>query len=168
MVDWEEFLFSTMEQQGLLPSSLADYSVGLVTQGIWRAQAGLLFLAVLLFKSEAHCKATLSFLVHISFDTGDAQLVETLASPYPWQQHFQERCFCHETAGVTLDYEAAFGADWLRSRLSVPTAHRQALPYVLTNRSVINVGLSLKHIAHPWLPQCILGYGLGKQGTAGA
>lgn len=33
---------------------------------------------------------------------GDAQLVETLASPYPWQQHFQERCFCHETAG-TLD-----------------------------------------------------------------
>ncbi len=58
---------------------------------------------------------------------------------------------------MPLDRLAAFAADWLRSRHSVP-AGRAALPHVLTNKSVLTEGRSLKHITHPWLPLCVLGY----------
>ena len=68
-------------------------------------------------------------------------------------------------APPSLDRLAAFAADWLRCRHS-PPASRRALPLVLTNRTVLTVGRSLKYIAHPWLPQCILGFGAGGGGSS--
>lgn len=56
-----------------------------------------------------------------------------------------------------LERLAAFAVDWLRARTSAP-ATRRALPHVLTNRTVLEAGRSLKYLSHPWLPQCILGY----------
>lgn len=75
-------------------------------------------------------------------------------------------CIHLPPAGVpSLDRLAAFAADWLRSRHSHP-ASRLRLPHVLSNRSVLCSGQSLKYISHPWLPLCILGYAAGRGGSS--
>ena len=59
--------------------------------------------------------------------------------------------------GVGFSKAAAYFADWLRTAHGLPQ-RRLALPLVLTNKSVLAGGQSLPYIAHPWLPQAILGY----------
>lgn len=61
-------------------------------------------------------------------------------------------------AGLAFEKAPAFFADFMRARWGAPPP-RWRLPLVLTNRSVLGSGQSLQHIAHPWLPQAILGYG---------
>ena len=61
-------------------------------------------------------------------------------------------------AGLAFEKAPAFFAEFLRSRWAAPPC-RPHLPLVLSNRSVLGTGRSLAHIAHPWMPQAILGYG---------
>ena len=67
-------------------------------------------------------------------------------------------------AGLAFDKAPAFFADFMRSRWGAPPPRAWRLPLVLTNRSVLGTGQSLDHIAHPWLPQALLGYGGGGGG----
>lgn len=63
-------------------------------------------------------------------------------------------------AGLAFEKAPAFFADFMRARWGAPPA-RGALPLVLSNRSVLGSGQSLAHVAHPFLPQAILGYRAG-------
>ena len=70
-------------------------------------------------------------------------------------------------AGLAFEKAPAFFADFMRSRWAAPPP-RARLPLALSNRSVLGTGRSLAHVAHPWLPQAILGYGGGGGSSGGS
>jgi hypothetical protein len=97
-------------------------------------------------------------LVHAAAGSGAPRLVEWLEPPYPWHNDLsafmvQQTAF----AGLAFEKAPAFFGDFMRSQYCVPPPRRR-LPLVLTNRSVLGTGTSLQHIAHPYLPEAILGY----------
>ncbi|GAB4817591.1 hypothetical protein N2152v2_004637 [Parachlorella kessleri] len=130
-VDWEEFLYEAVQQLGLDPGQLEDYGIATGTQCMWQGRMGLLAVALLQLRGQQQGGQPLScVLIHVAA--------------------------CTE-ATAPINRVAAFAAEWLRGRLAEPSS-REQLPYVLTNVSVLREGRSLQYIAHPWLPQCILGY----------
>ncbi|PSC76438.1 hypothetical protein C2E20_0265 [Micractinium conductrix] len=111
-------------------------------------------------QAPAHRSACL--LLHAAAGDGSPLLVEWLEPPYPWHDDLsaflvQQTAF----AGLAFEKAPAFFAEFMRSRYGGPLPPRRALPLVLTNRSVLGSGSSLAHVAHPWLPHAILGYGAG-------
>ena len=97
-------------------------------------------------------------LLHAAAGSGAPRLVEWLEPPYPWHNDLsaflvQQTAF----AGLAFEKAPAFFGDFMRSQYCVPPPRRR-LPLVLSNRSVLGTGTSLQHIAHPYLPEAILGY----------
>lgn len=97
-------------------------------------------------------------LLHAAAGSGAPRLVEWLEPPYPWHNDLsaflvQQTAF----AGLAFEKAPAFFGDFMRSQYCVPPPRRRR-PLVLSNRSVLGTGTSLQHIAHPYLPEAILGY----------
>ncbi|KAK3266000.1 hypothetical protein CYMTET_25352 [Cymbomonas tetramitiformis] len=105
----------------------------------------------------------LGLLVEVQIPSGRARLVRTMelrkpatAPPAGVSQSTNQGV---QSASTLLEGVPAFVRS-LQARYQVPHSHASQ-PMVLTNATVLDVGISVQAIKHPVLPIAILGYGMG-------